>query len=136
MVSKSNALSPVHRRDRMDDVSIKRLGPDGVVLGERRFLGLFTAKAFAQDASSTPILRRKLAEILEAEQVEAGTHDHGLIVRLFNSLPKEELFVARVDELLPVVDAVIETHASDEVLVLGHADGLARGVNLMIVMPR
>ncbi len=136
MVSKTNALSPVHRRERMDDVSIKRLGPDGVVLGERRFLGLFTAKAFAQDASSTPILRRKLAEILEAEQVEAGTHDHGLIVRLFNSLPKEELFVARVDELLPVVDAVIETHASDEVLVLGHADGLARGVNLMIVMPR
>ena len=136
MVSKTNALSPVHRRARMDDVSIKRLDSDGTVLGERRFLGLFTAKAFTQDASATPILRRKLAEILEAEQVEAGTHDHGLIVRLFNSLPKEDLFVAPVEELLPVVDAVIETHASGEVLVVGRPDTLARGVTLMVVMPR
>ena len=71
MVSKTNALSPVHRRARMDDISIKRLDASGTVLGERRFLGLFTAKAFNQDASSTPILRRKLTEILEAEQVEA-----------------------------------------------------------------
>ncbi len=136
MVSKTNALSPVHRRARMDDISIKRLDARGTVLGERRFLGLFTAKAFNQDASSTPILRRKLTEILEAEQVEAGTHDHGLIVRLFNSLPKEDLFVAPVEELLPVVDAVIETHASGEVLVVGRPDALARGVTLMVVMPR
>ncbi len=136
MVSKTNALSPVHRRARMDDISIKRLDASGTALGERRFLGLFTAKAFNQDASATPILRRKLAEILEAEQVEAGTHDHGLIVRLFNSLPKEDLFVAPVEELLPVVDAVIETHASGEVLVVGRPDALARGVTLMVVMPR
>ncbi|MBT8461945.1 MAG: NAD-glutamate dehydrogenase, partial [Gemmatimonadetes bacterium] len=136
MVSKTNALSPVHRRARMDDISIKRLDPSGTVLGERRFLGLFTAKAFNQDASSTPILRRKLAEILEAEQVEAGTHDHGLIVRLFNSLPKEDLFVAPVEELLPVVDAVIETHASGDVLVVARPDALARGVTLMVVMPK
>ena len=136
MVSKTNALSPVHRRARMDDVSIKRLDPTGAVLGERRFLGLFTAKAFAQDASVTPILRRKLAEILEAEQVEAGTHDHGLVVRLFNSLPKEDLFIAPVEELLPLVDAVIETHAGGDVLVVGRPDALARGVTLMVVMPR
>ena len=136
MVSKTNALSPVHRRTRMDDVSIKRLDAKGTVLGERRFLGLFTTKASTQDASATPILRRKLAEILEAEQVEAGTHDHGLVVRVFNSLPKEDLFVAPVEELLPVVDAVIETHASDEVLVISRPDALARGVALMVVMPR
>ncbi len=136
MVSKTNALSPVHRRARMDDVSIKRLAPDGTVLGERRFLGLFTAKAFTKDASATPILRRKLAEILEEEQVETGTHDHGLIVRLFNSLPKEDLFVAPVGELLPVIDALLETHASGEVLLLGRPDPLGRGATLMVVMPR
>ncbi|MCL7972798.1 MAG: NAD-glutamate dehydrogenase [marine benthic group bacterium] len=136
MVSKTNALSPVHRRARMDDVSIKRLAPDGTVLGERRFLGLFTAKAFTKDASATPILRRKLAEILEEEEVETGTHDHGLIVRLFNSLPKEDLFVAPVGELLPVIDALLETHASGEVLLLGRPDPLGRGATLMVVMPR
>jgi glutamate dehydrogenase len=136
IVSKTNALSPVHRRARMDDISIKRLSPDGRVLGERRFLGLFTAKAIAQDASATPILRRKLREIMELEEVEAGTHDHGLIMRVFNSLPKEDLFIAPVEELLPLIDSVMETHASDDVLVVSRPDALGRGVNVMVVMPR
>jgi len=136
IVSKTNALSPVHRRVRMDDISIKKLGSDGQVLAERRFLGLFTAKAYAQDSSQIPILRRKLREILEAEQVDAGSHDHGLIVRTFNSLPKEELFLTPVQELLGIVDAVVETHSTEEILVYARPDALARGANIMVILPR
>ncbi len=136
MVSKTNALSPVHRRSRMDDISVKRSAADGGLLGADRFLGLFTAKAFSQDASSIPILRRKLTEILNLSQAEAGTHDYGLIVRVFNSLPKEDLFSARVSELVPVLDAIIETHGSDDVLLLTRADTLGRGVKVTVVMPR
>ena len=58
MVSKTTALSPVHRRARMDDISIKRLADDGTVLGERRFLGLFTAKAQRVPRKPLPIMRR------------------------------------------------------------------------------
>ncbi|MFQ5529641.1 MAG: NAD-glutamate dehydrogenase [Gemmatimonadota bacterium] len=136
IVSKTNALSPVHRRARMDDISIKKLGPDGQVLAERRFLGLFTAKAFAQDASQIPILRRKLREILEAEQVDRGSHDHGLIVRTFNSLPKEDLFLTPVAELLGVVDAVVEMHGTEDILIYSRPDALARGANVMVILPR
>ncbi len=129
-------LSPVHRRVRMDDISIKKLGPDGQVLAERRFLGLFTAKAYAQDASQIPILRRKLREILEAEQVDAGSHDHGLIVRTFNSLPKEELFLTPVQDLVGIVDAVVETHTTEDILIYSRPDALARGANIMVILPR
>jgi glutamate dehydrogenase len=136
IVSKTNAPSPVHRRARMDDISIKKLGPDGQVLAERRFLGLFTAKAFAQDASQIPILRRKLREILEAEQVDRGSHDHGLIVRTFNGLPKEDLFLTPVAELLGMVDAVVEMHGTEEILIYSRPDALARGANVMVILPR
>ena len=136
IVSKTNALSPVHRRVRMDDISVKRLGRDGEVEGERRFLGLFTAKAFAQDASRIPILRRKLLEILEAEQVDKGSHDHGLVVRTFNSLPKEELFLTPVADLVKMIDTVLETHGTDEILVYARPDSLRRGVNVMVILPR
>ena len=136
IVSKTNALSPVHRRARMDDISIKKLSPDGQVLAERRFLGLFTAKAFAQDASQIPILRRKLREILEAEQVDRNSHDHGLIVRTFNSLPKEDLFLTPVAELLGVVDAVVDMHGTEDILLYARPDALARGANVMVILPR
>ncbi|MEJ2547294.1 MAG: NAD-glutamate dehydrogenase, partial [Gemmatimonadota bacterium] len=136
IVSKTNALSPVHRRVRMDDISVKRIGPEGEVEGERRFLGLFTAKAFAQDASRIPILRRKLREILEAEQVDKGSHDHGLVVRTFNSLPKEELFLTPVADLVRMIDTVLETHGTEEILVYARPDSLRRGVNVMVILPR
>ena len=136
IISKTNAESPVHRRARMDYLGVKKLGPDGEVVGERRFLGLFTAKAYAQDAATIPILRRKLKEILEAEEVPRGSHDYNQILQIFNSMPKEELFLASVPELLRVIGAVMETEDADEVRVIPRSDPLARGVNVVVMLPR
>ncbi len=136
IISKTNAESPVHRRARMDYIGIKKLGPEGEVVGERRFLGLFTAKAYAEDASNIPILRRKLKEILEAESASKGSHDYNQIVQVFNSMPKEELFLASVPELLGVIGEVMATEGSDEVRALVRPDPLARGVNVLVMLPR
>ncbi|HKK27644.1 MAG TPA: NAD-glutamate dehydrogenase [Gemmatimonadota bacterium] len=136
IVSKTNAESPVHRRARMDYLGIKKLGSEGEVTGERRFLGLFTAKAYAEDASTIPILRGKLEEILEAEGASKGSHDYNLIVQIFNSMPKEELFLASVPELLSVIGEVMATEGSDEVRLLSRPDPLARGVNVLVMLPR
>ncbi len=136
IVSKTNAASPIRRHVRMDYVGIKRLGPDGRVRGEHRFLGLFTAKAFSQDASSIPILRRKLDEILAQEGVVWGSHDHNLILGTFNSMPKEELFLASVRELRGVIEAVMTAAGADDVRLSVRPDQLGRGVHIMVILPR
>jgi len=133
--SKTNAISPVHRNARMDYVGVKRMAPNGEVKGERRFLGLLTAQAYSQDASQIPILRRKLEDILEAEGATRGSHDYSLIHRIFNSMPKEELFLSPVPELLAVVNTVMQTEGADEVRVTARADSLGRGVNVMVILP-
>ena len=136
IISKTNAQSPIRRNVRMDYVGIKRLRPDGTVYGEHRFLGLFTAKAFSQDASSIPILRRKLREILQLEAAPPGSHDYNVILGTFNSMPKEELFLASVEEIRSVVDAVMATGGGDDVRVTARPDQLGRGVQLMVILPR
>src|SRR6185369_9058449 len=93
-VAKTVALAPVHRRVRMDDVGVKEFDPDGRVVGERRFVGLFTSKAYAEEASDIPLLRRMLAQIEAAEQVLPRSHDHKELVSVFNALPKTELFAS------------------------------------------
>ena len=50
LVSKTNGLSPVHRRVRMDYVGIRRVSADGEIVGEARMIGLFTTKAYAEPA--------------------------------------------------------------------------------------
>jgi glutamate dehydrogenase len=136
IVSKTNAEAPIRRRARMDYVGIKRLGGDGTVRGEHRFLGLFTAKAYSQDASTIPILRRKLREILQLENAPKGSHDHNLILETFNSMPKEELFLASVEELRQVIETVMETEGGDDVRVTARPDALGRGINVLVVMPK
>jgi len=136
IVSKTNSLSPVHRRARMDYIGVKKVGSEGEIRGERRFLGLFTARAYAQDASTIPILRRKLQEILQAEGVARGSHDYNRILQIFNSLPKEELFLASVSELLNLIGAVMETEGADEVRVIPRSDALQRGVHVLVMIPQ
>jgi glutamate dehydrogenase len=133
--SKTNSESPVHRRARMDYVGVKKLDPAGEVAGERRFLGLLTAGAYSQDPSQIPILRRKLREILEAEGTVRGSHDYSLIHRIFNSMPKEELFLSTVPELLRAINEVMEAEGAGEIRVSARPDPLGRGVNVMVILP-
>ena len=136
IISKTNAESPIRRRVQMDYIGIKRFGPGGEMRGEHRFLGLLTAKAFNQDASTIPILRRKLRALLEQEGAPKGSHDYNLILQTFNSMPKEELFLSTVDEIRSVIEAVMETEGADDVRVTTRPDSLGRGHNVLVILPK
>ena len=85
-IGKTAELSPVHRRARMDSVSLRRRCG--------RVIGLFTTQRLRQPASSTPLLHRKLAQILTRLDLIEGSHDYKAAVALFDAFPKDELFAA------------------------------------------
>ena len=119
IVDKANARSPVHRHERMDYVGVRRVTPDGEIAGEARLLGLFTTKAYAEPASETPVLHRKLRRVLEAEDLIEGSHDYKGAVALFDTFPKDELFAAPVDDLRRAVVALLALEGTDRVRLLG-----------------
>ena len=49
----------------MDSVSIRRVDGFGRVVAFDNFVGLFTSKAYAEEAQHIPVLRAKLREVLE-----------------------------------------------------------------------
>ncbi|MGE5460302.1 MAG: NAD-glutamate dehydrogenase [Solirubrobacterales bacterium] len=134
--AKTNRASTVHRRERMDDVSIRKIAPDGSVVGFVRLLGLFTSKAYMAPASQTPLLRRKLARILEAEDLFEGSHDYKAVVSIFDSFPKTELLAAPVDELRSQVMGLLALQEQGHVRLFERRDPLGRSVSLLVVMPR
>ncbi len=135
-VRKTLAESPVHRRARMDDVDVKVFDAEGRVIGVRRFLGLFTSKAYAEEAAEIPLLRRVLRQILAAEQVVAGSHDHKEIVAIFNSLPKSLLFAATPAEIRDAVRIVTDAVRTDDLVVSVRAQPESQTVAVLIVMAR
>ncbi len=135
LVSKTNRLSPVHRRARMDYIGIRRVGATGDVVGESRMIGLFTTKAYAEPASESPLLHRKLQRVLAAEDLIEGSHDYKAAVALFESFPKDELFAAPTEDLRRAVVALLGLHP-DQGRVLGRLDADGRSASIIVALPK
>src|SRR5207253_2677407 len=135
-VAKTMAEAPVHRRAHMDDLGVKQLDRDGRVVGERRFVGLFTSKAHAEEAAEVPLLRRTLRQILAAERVVPGSHDHKAIVAVFNALPKSELFASTPADLRGEIATILAAAQTDDVVVTLGPRGDGQRLVVLVVMPR
>ncbi len=136
IISKANAESTVHRRARMDYIGVKKLRSDGTVAGEQRFLGLFTSRAYSEAARDIPILRQKLETILASVGAAESSHDYKETITIFESLPKEELFLASVEEIAKDIRTIMIRYNTAEVFASVRRDALGRGVSIMVVLPR
>jgi glutamate dehydrogenase len=136
LVAKTNATSPVHKLERMDYIGVRRVSRNGEIVGESRLLGLFTSNSYAERASETPLLHRKLRQALDAEDLIEGSHDYKGAVALFDSFPKEELFAAPVDDLRRAVVALMSLEGSDRVRLLGRRDADGRSASIILALPR
>lgn len=135
LVTKANAEATVHRPRRMDYVGVKKLDAQGRVVGERRFVGLFTTKGLAAPVDEVPILRRKLAQVLERDQAIPGSHDYKAIVAAYGGLPREELFWMDVAQVHADVRTVMRLGQDASARLTLHEDPLGRGLAAMVVMP-
>ena len=135
IINKTNEESTVHRRVRMDYIGVKKLRPDGTVAGEHRFVGLFTSKAYSEDAENIPILRQKLTQILSGAEAVERSHDHKEIITIFNSLPKEELFLTSAAEIGGDIRTVVNAYHTSGVRATLREDPLKRGVAVMVIIP-
>ena len=136
VVTKTNRRSPVHRPAKMDYVGVRIIGPDGSTEGEARMVGLFTSKAYMHPASATPMLRRKLSDILKAEDLIEGSHDHKAMIATFEAFSKHDLFAASTEELQGVLSGLLRLQERDRVKLFIRPDTLERSISVLVALPR
>lgn len=136
VVTKTNRLSPVHRRAKMDYIGVRILGPDGKTKGEARMVGLYTTKAYMEPSSRTPVIRRKLAAVMAAEDLIEGSHDHKAMAALFEGFSKHDLFSASVEDLRRAMVGMLALQERDQVRLFIRRDLLERSVSILVAMPR
>jgi glutamate dehydrogenase len=136
VLNKTDAESTVHRRVRMDSIGVKKLDAAGNPAGERRFIGLFTSRAYSEDAERIPMLRQKLHAIIERGGWIEESHDYKEAISIFNSMPKEELFIASAEEIGKEIEAILTRYHTQDVKVTMRRDRLQRGVSIMVIMPK
>lgn len=136
IVTKAARESTVHRPVKLDYIGLKKFDDDLNVIGEVRYVGLFTSSALTTPVKDIPILRRRLEEVLRLDQAIAGSHDFKQIVTIFNSMPREELFWSESDVLHRDIRTIMAMQQEHDVRLTMRPDPLHRGALVMVIMPR
>ena len=104
VLTKANSRSTVHRPAYLDYVGVKKF-ENGEVVGERRFLGLYSSAAYTESLTRIPLLRERAAAVLKRIGFAPHSHDGKALMDTLETYPRDELFHTTVDELAPMADA-------------------------------
>ena len=136
VLTKANSRSTVHRPAYLDYVGVKRFGADGEVVGERRFLGLYTTAAYRAVASDIPVLRRKVEAVIARAGYPPASHAEKALVEILDTYPRDELFQIPEDELFELAMGILALGERQRVRLFTRRDTLDRFVSCLVFLPR
>jgi glutamate dehydrogenase len=136
IITKASERTVVHRRTYMDYVGVKTFDATGRLIGERRFVGLFTTSAYSRRASEIPLLRLKVAHIRQRAGFARDSHDGKALAQILDSLPREDLFQASEDELFAISLSILRLTERPKVRVFVRFDRFDRFVSALVFVPR
>jgi glutamate dehydrogenase len=140
VVAKSNLRSRVHRRGYMDYVGVKRYarneGGRGVVVGEVRFVGLFTAEAYEEPARQLPLIRRKIEHVLARAGANPSEHTEKRLRNIVETYPRDELFQIDEAALFDTAMGILHLYDRPRVRLFVRLDPFDRFVSALLFIPR
>ncbi len=135
-VAKSNLFSRIHRRVRMDYISIKHYNNRGKVKGETRIAGLFTVDAYSRPPMEVPLIRRKVDQVLHRFGAEPHTHNAKRLEFVLSSYPRDELFQSSEDDLFRIATGIARAYDRPRTRLFVRNDPYKRFVSVLVFVPR
>ncbi|EDP62852.1 NAD-glutamate dehydrogenase [alpha proteobacterium BAL199] len=135
LIMKANKTSTVHRPVPLDSISVKTI-KDGKVIGEHRFIGLFTSVAYNQSPKEIPLLRQRVAKLVARAGFRPASHDGKALVNLLETFPRDELFQASEDELFQAAIGVLHLQERQKTALFVRKDAFERFVSALVYVPR
>ena len=136
MLSKSSRVSPVHRPVYMDFLGIHKFDDNGKLVGEYRFIGLLTSQAYQLSVKQIPLLREKANKIMAMSELPQGGHAYHKMMHVINTLPRDDLFQASVEELYPIVSGISQLQDKKSLRLFSRIDHYQRFVSCLVYIPR
>jgi glutamate dehydrogenase len=135
-ITKSNRHSVVHRDVLMDYIGVKRYDAAGNVIGESRFLGLFTSPVYYQKTTEIPYIRSKAQRVMEAAGFDRSGHSGKALKAALEFFPRDELFQISFDDLLEMTLGIVSLEERPDIRAFFRRDRFERFVSCFVYMPR
>jgi glutamate dehydrogenase len=136
VLTKANSRATVHRPSYMDYVGVKRFAPDGTVIGERRFLGLYTTSAYKSSPREIPLLREKVERVMARAAFPPNSHDAKGMIDILETLPRDLLIQISTDDLFEMAIGILGLGERQRVRLFVARDQLDRFVACTLCLPR
>ncbi|MGI5215014.1 NAD-glutamate dehydrogenase [Plantactinospora sp. CA-290183] len=136
IITKANSRATVHRSAYLDYIGFKIFNEAGEVTGERRFLGLLATAAYRTSVRELPVVRRKVAEVLDRSGLSPRSHSGKDLLQILETYPRDELFQIKTDDLYHAVVGVLRMAGRRQLRVFLRRDGYGRFISCLIYLPR
>ncbi|OON72115.1 NAD-glutamate dehydrogenase [Streptomyces tsukubensis] len=136
VLTKANSRATVHRPSYLDYVGVKKFDAEGNVVGERRFLGLFSSAAYTESVRRVPVVRRKVEEVLRGAGFTHNSHDGRDLLQILETYPRDELFQTPADELRSISTSVLYLQERRRLRLYLRKDEYGRYYSALVYLPR
>jgi glutamate dehydrogenase len=137
LLNKTKARSNIHRPAHLDYIGIKRINKEGNVIGERRFLGLYTSAAYHQLTAEIPLIRRKIKYVFEKAGFRHRSHKHQALFYLLETYPRDELFQIDQETLRQTAMGILQLQERQQpIRLFVRADTYGRFFSCLVYVPR
>lgn len=134
--SKSSLRARVHRYAYSDYVIIKRFNAQGEVIGEARFLGLYTSAVYLMSPANIPLISTKVAQVFARSGLLESSHDGKNFRQLLDTFPRNEIFLSSSAELYETLMGVARINERSMVRLFMRRDPFGKFINFIIYVPR
>lgn len=135
-ITKANRRSTVHRSAPLDYVGVKKFDKKGNIIGERRFVGLFTSAAYSRSPRDVPYLRQKVDDVVRRAKLDPKGHGGKALIHILENFPRDELFQSTVEHLYQTVMGIMSLNERPRLRLFVRQDVLERFVSVMVFVPR
>ncbi len=136
VLAKANSKATVHRPVYLDYVGVKKFDENGEVVGERRFLGLFSSAAYTESVRRIPVLREKAKAVIDTVGLDPMSHAGKALMDVLETYPRDELFQTPVEDLVPIAAQVMYTRERRQLKLFIRRDIYGRFLSCLVYLPR
>ncbi|WP_424809584.1 NAD-glutamate dehydrogenase [Rhodococcus sp. 27YEA15] len=126
----------VHRAVYPYFVGVSILDDAGNIVGEHRFLGVFTVVALHENVLAIPLIERRVREVIARAGVDLHSYSGQAMLEVIQSFPRTELFSSDTQTLFETVHAVHGIGVRRQVRLFVREDPFGRFVSCLVYLPR
>jgi len=136
IITKANTRSVVHKPVPLDRIGVKRYDANGNLIGEDRFLGLFTSVAYSRSVREIPMLRLKFKRVMDRSGFDPHSHNGKALVDILETFPRDEFLQITDADLFEISRGILLLQERQRLALFTRNDVFERFVSCFVFVPR